>query len=131
MISLSLRRLVYRVLIYRQFERGVGTRNVLIVGTGPEAHALRHHIESIRHLGYTFKGFVELPGSASGHTGMGSDVVGSLDTIFQHARQHFVDEIFFTTPCERSIVQDVLKKARVNGVESSRGSGYVRQSGME
>jgi len=117
MISLSLRRLVYRVLIYRQFERGVGTRNVLIVGTGPEAHALRHHIESIRHLGYTFKGFVELPGSASGHTGMGSDVVGSLDTIFQHARQHFVDEIFFTTPCERSIVQDVLKKARVNGVD--------------
>ena len=44
-ITLSLRRLVYRVLIYRRFERGVGTRNVLIVGTGPEAHALRHHLE--------------------------------------------------------------------------------------
>jgi hypothetical protein len=34
---------------------------VLIVGTGPEAHALRHHLESIRHLGYTFKGFIEIP----------------------------------------------------------------------
>ncbi len=45
-IALSLRRLVYRILIFRRFERGVGTRNVLIVGTGPEAHALRHHLES-------------------------------------------------------------------------------------
>src|ERR1700745_2230532 len=43
-VSLSLRRLIYRVLLYRRFERGVGTRNVLIVGTGPEAHALRHHV---------------------------------------------------------------------------------------
>jgi FlaA1/EpsC-like NDP-sugar epimerase len=44
-ISLSIRRLAYRMLIYRRFDRGVGTRNVLIVGTGPEAHALRHHLE--------------------------------------------------------------------------------------
>src|SRR5271157_161517 len=29
-VLLSLRRLIYRMLIYRQFERGVGTRNVLI-----------------------------------------------------------------------------------------------------
>jgi len=24
------------------------------VGTGPEAHALRHHLERMRQLGYTF-----------------------------------------------------------------------------
>ena len=64
-VALSLRRLVYRMLLYRRFDRGVGTRNVLIVGTGPEAHALRHHLESIRHLGYTFKGFIDFPGSGS------------------------------------------------------------------
>ena len=34
-VLLSLRRLVYRLLLYRSFEHGVGTRNVLIVGTGP------------------------------------------------------------------------------------------------
>ena len=45
------------------------------------------------------------------------DVVGTLDTLFQHARKQFVDEIFFTTPCERGIVQDVLEKARVHGVD--------------
>jgi FlaA1/EpsC-like NDP-sugar epimerase len=50
-ILLSLRRLVYRLYLYRSFERGVGTRNILIVGTGPEAQALRHHLDGIRHLG--------------------------------------------------------------------------------
>ncbi len=115
-IALSLRRLVYRVLLNRRFERGVGTRNVLIVGTGPEAHALRHHLESIRNLGYTFKGFIDSPGAGSGFTAASGDVVGTLDTMFQHVRKHFVDEIFFTAPCERGIVQDVLTQARAQGV---------------
>jgi len=66
-ITLGVRRLLYRWMLYSRYERGVGTRNVLIVGSGPEAHALRHHLESIRHLGYTFKGFVETPGSASAY----------------------------------------------------------------
>src|SRR5215472_7346980 len=64
LVSLSLRRLIYRALLYRRFERGTGTRNVLIVGTGPEAHALRHHVESIRHLGYSFKGFIDFHGTS-------------------------------------------------------------------
>jgi exopolysaccharide biosynthesis polyprenyl glycosylphosphotransferase len=116
-IALSLRRLVYRTMIYRQFDRGVGTRNVLILGTGPEAHALRHHLESIRHLGYTFKGFIDFPGSSSRFTATSGDVVGTLDTLFQHVRKQFVDEIFFTTPCEREVVQTVLDQSRIHGVD--------------
>jgi exopolysaccharide biosynthesis polyprenyl glycosylphosphotransferase len=116
-VALSLRRLCYRILIYKRFERGVGTRNVLIVGTGPEAHSLRHHLESIRHLGYTFKGFIDLPGSSSRFTSTSGEVVGTFDTLFQQARKQFVDEIFFTTPCERGIVQEVLDQARIQGVD--------------
>ena len=116
-VSLCLRRLIYRTLLYRRFERGQDTRNVLIVGTGPEAHALRHHLESIRHLGYTFKGFIEFPGVSPHILASSGDVVGTLDTLFQHARKQFVDEIFFTTPCERGIVQDVLEKSRMHGVD--------------
>jgi len=116
-IALGLRRLIYRVLLYRRFDRGLDTRNVLIVGTGSEAQALRHHLDSIRHLGYTFKGFIELPGSASRAPLPPGDVVGTLDSLFQNARKQFIDEIFFTTPCERHIVQDVLDQARVHGVD--------------
>jgi exopolysaccharide biosynthesis polyprenyl glycosylphosphotransferase len=116
-VSLCVRRIIYRTLMYRRFERGQDTRNVLIVGTGAEAHALRHHIESIRHLGYTFKGFIEFPGASSQMMSSSGDVVGTLDSLFQHARKQFVDEIFFATPCERGIVQDVLEKARMHGVD--------------
>ena len=114
---LSFRRIIYRIVLYRRFERGIGTRNILVVGTGPEAHALRHHLESIRHLGYTFKGFIEFPFSGSRITTTSGDVVGTLETMFQLARKQFVDEIFFTTPCERHIVQEVLEKARFHGVD--------------
>jgi exopolysaccharide biosynthesis polyprenyl glycosylphosphotransferase len=116
-VVLGLRRLIYRILLYRRFDRGIGTRNVLIVGTGPEAHALRHHLESIRHLGYTFKGFIDLPAANNGAAPDSSDVVGTIDTLFQNTRKQFVDEIFFTTSCDRCIIQDVLEQARIHGVD--------------
>ena len=122
-VALSLRRMTYRMMIYRRFERGEGTRNVLIVGTGPEAHALRHHLESLRHLGFTFKGFIDfqapqsLSGTGARFAASAGDVVGTMETLFQNARKHFVDEIFFTTQCDREIVQDVLEQARANSID--------------
>jgi exopolysaccharide biosynthesis polyprenyl glycosylphosphotransferase len=116
-IFLSLRRLVYRIVLHHNFRRGIGTRNVLIVGTGPEALALRHHLERIRHLGYSFKGFIHFPGANSSAASSSGDVIGTLETLFQNVRQLFVDEIFFTVPCERGIIQDVLVQARIYGVD--------------
>ena len=116
-VVFSMRRMIHRILLYRRFERGVGTRNVLVVGTGPEAHALRHHLESIGHLGYKFKGFIDLPGSSSRLTASSGDVVGTLDTLFQQARLQFIDEIFFTAPGERGLVHEVLEQARHHGVD--------------
>jgi exopolysaccharide biosynthesis polyprenyl glycosylphosphotransferase len=116
-VALSVRRLIYRSMMYRRFERGEGTRNVLIVGTGPEAHALRHHLESVRHLGYAFKGFIALPGSNSRFAASSGDVVGTLESLFQNARKRFVDEIFFTSPCDHVMVQSALVQARSHGVD--------------
>lgn len=114
-VLLSVRRLVYRLSLYRRFDRGVDTRNVLIVGTGPEAHALRHHLESVRHLGYTFKGFIDFPCADQGQAD--GDVLGTLDSLFQHARKEFVDEIVFATPCDHNILRDALEKAREHDVD--------------
>ncbi|WP_263357545.1 sugar transferase [Acidicapsa ligni] len=116
-VSLSLRRLVFRAMMYRRFERGLNTRNVIIVGTGAEAHALRHHLQSIRQLGYIFKGFVHVPGVDTQLAGTTGDVLGPLDSLFDHARKHFVDEIFFTSACERGVIKSVLDQARANGID--------------
>jgi exopolysaccharide biosynthesis polyprenyl glycosylphosphotransferase len=117
-VGLSLRRFGYRFLLYNRFERGIGTRNVFIVGTGPEAHALRNHLDRIRHLGYNFKGFIAFSGGCPNFGNDSSDVVGSLETLFQHTRKHFVDEVFFTAPCEqRGVVKDMLEQARSHNVD--------------
>jgi exopolysaccharide biosynthesis polyprenyl glycosylphosphotransferase len=116
-IVLSMRRLLYRLTFYRRFECGQGMRNVLIVGVGAQAHALRHHIDSVRHLGYNFKGFIHFTGQDSFPEVGSSDVVGTFETLFQSARKQFVDEIFFTTPCERGVLQRVLEQSRAYGVD--------------
>jgi FlaA1/EpsC-like NDP-sugar epimerase len=116
-VAFSLCRLVHRLLLYRNFERGVDRRNVLIVGTGLEAHALRDDMKNIHHLGYTFKGFIKSPDSSSCLDAESGDVVGSFDTLFQQARRLSVDEIFFTTSLERSIVQDVYEQACIDGID--------------
>jgi exopolysaccharide biosynthesis polyprenyl glycosylphosphotransferase len=116
-VVLSVRRLLYRLFLYHRYDRGVGTRNVLIVGTGPEAHALRHHLESIRHLGYTFKGFVETCNQGTSNLSAKSDVVATFETLFQRARAQFVDEIFFTSQCENGMMQSALEHAREHGID--------------
>lgn len=118
-LSLALRRLVYRTIINRRFERGVGTRNVLIVGTGAEAQALRHHLETFGHLGYTFKGFIDRAQAATVHAEEPDGVVGTLDSMFHYARTHFVDEIFFAAPCDRETVLHALSEAELQGVDLS------------
>jgi exopolysaccharide biosynthesis polyprenyl glycosylphosphotransferase len=117
-IGLSLRRLGYRFLLYHNFNHGIGNRNVLIVGTGPEAHALRNHLDRIRHLGYNFKGFIAFPGGCPRIGELSNDVVGTLDTLFEHTRKLFVDEVFFTAPCEqRGVVKEMLERSREHGVD--------------
>jgi exopolysaccharide biosynthesis polyprenyl glycosylphosphotransferase len=116
-LLLSLRRLVYHLFLHACFKRNIGTHNVLIVGTGSLAHALRHRLERVRHLGYVFKGFIDFPGSGSSFTTASGDVVGTYDTLFQFSRRHFVDEIFFTAPCDREILQDVLERAQTERVD--------------
>jgi exopolysaccharide biosynthesis polyprenyl glycosylphosphotransferase len=116
-VSLSLRRMLYRILTNRRLERGLGTRNLFIVGTGAEAQALRRHVDSIRRLGYIFKGFIDPSETGYRSSSTSGDVVGSLETLFERARQHFVDEVFFTIPLERDEMQEVLLKARESGVD--------------
>jgi exopolysaccharide biosynthesis polyprenyl glycosylphosphotransferase len=116
-ILLSARRLAWRAMVYRRYDRGIETRNILVVGTGRVGQALRHHIESIRHLGFTFKGFVHVPGYDADGIGDSTDVLGTIDEVLELARKHFVDEIFLAAPCERVMVKRLVHQAREAGVD--------------
>jgi exopolysaccharide biosynthesis polyprenyl glycosylphosphotransferase len=109
------RRAVWRKLRERRYLQGLETRNVLIVGDGRVAHALRNHLEALRHMGFRFKGFISLlprkdePGA--------EDIVGDVSNCVALARSLFVDEIYFSTPADKRTVVSVVEEARALGID--------------
>lgn len=105
------RRLVARVITYREYERGVNTRNLVILGSTHISVAVKEHISRRSHLGYTFRGFVKLPSSSTARVGP-DEVLGDVDQIRQIARQYFIDELVIAEPCSVDQVISILEAAR-------------------
>jgi exopolysaccharide biosynthesis polyprenyl glycosylphosphotransferase len=114
-ILLCVRRAIWRKVVYGRYREGLETRNVLIVGAGRVAHALRNHLESLRHLGFRFKGFVALTEheAESGD----ADIIGDVRNCLSLARALFVDEIFFSVPAEKKLVIALVEEARAVGID--------------
>ena len=112
---LCVRRAIWRKMEYSRYLQGLETRNVLIVGAGRVAHALRNHLESLRHLGFRFKGFVALT-EREAESG-DADVIGDVRNTLQLARSLFVDEIFFSVPADKKLVISLVEEARAVGID--------------
>jgi exopolysaccharide biosynthesis polyprenyl glycosylphosphotransferase len=114
-VLISIRRAVWRNMVYSRYRAGIETKNVLIVGAGRVAHALRNHLDSLQHLGFRFKGFVALTEreAESGDV----DVVGDVRNCLSLARALFVDEIFFSVPAEKRLVIGLVEEARAVGID--------------
>jgi len=114
-VLLCIRRAFWRRVVYRRCRAGIETRNVLIVGAGRVAHALRNHIDSLQHLGFRFKGFVALT-EREAESG-DSDVIGDVRNCLSLARSLFVDEIFFSVPGDKKLVIRMVEEARQAGID--------------
>jgi exopolysaccharide biosynthesis polyprenyl glycosylphosphotransferase len=112
---LMARRAVERKMMQRRFLQGRETRNVLIVGHGRVAHALRNHLQALPHMGFRFMGFVSLDVDAGEQAN--SEIIGNVRNCVAMARSLFVDEIYFSTPAEKETVVSVVEEARENGIE--------------
>jgi exopolysaccharide biosynthesis polyprenyl glycosylphosphotransferase len=115
MSFLMARRAIERKMMQRRFLQGRETRNVLIVGHGRVAHALRNHLQALPHMGFRFMGFVSLEEDVE--DGANSQVIGNIQNCVALARSLFVDEIYFSTPAEKQTVISVVDEARLNGIE--------------
>jgi exopolysaccharide biosynthesis polyprenyl glycosylphosphotransferase len=114
-VLLGARRAIWRKMVYSRYREGLETRNVLIVGAGRVAHALRNHLESLRHLGFRFKGFVALT-EREAESG-DADIIGDVRNCLSLARSLFVDEIFFSVPAEKKLVIALVEEARALGID--------------
>jgi exopolysaccharide biosynthesis polyprenyl glycosylphosphotransferase len=114
-VLLAARRAVQRHLLYQRHRAGIETRNVLIVGAGRVAHALRNHLVSLDHLGFRFKGFVSLTEEESASDDV--DIIGDLRHTLHLARSLFVDEIFLSVPTDTGVVLNLVQQARAFGID--------------
>src|SRR5487761_513672 len=125
-LFLCLRRAAWRLTLYKRYEKGLDTKNVLVIGTGSLGLAIRSHLQRIRHLGFTFKGFVQIspdgtelgnlyPDSQADEQPM--EILGNLPELGDLIRRHFIDEIFVTGLCERGVVKRLIAQASVWGVD--------------
>jgi exopolysaccharide biosynthesis polyprenyl glycosylphosphotransferase len=115
LVLLMVRRAIERKMRARRYLQGRETRNVLIVGAGRVAHALRNHLQALPHMGFRFMGFVSLDGSESETSN--PQVIGDIRNCVALARSLFVDEIYFSTPADKATVISVVEEARAVGID--------------
>jgi exopolysaccharide biosynthesis polyprenyl glycosylphosphotransferase len=124
MIALCIRRSIWRLRRYRQYERGLFTRHVVILGTNRLSYALGRQIANESRLGYTLRGYILAPGAAHSAASPGVDILGGLDEIGKITRKHFIDEVVITESCPTERVIRLLKEARELGIDVRAVSGY-------
>jgi len=109
------RRTIRRHMLYKRHRAGIETRNVLIVGAGRVAHALRNHLVSLNHLGFRFKGFVAITDEEAASDDI--DIIGGYRDCLTLARSLFVDEIFLSVPADKKFVLSLVQEARCHGID--------------
>jgi len=129
-VALCIRRAIWRMNRYRQYERGLSTRHIVILGTNQLSYALGRQIINESRLGYTLRGYVLAPGSAPPVAVPGIDVLGGLEEIQWIARKHFIDEVVITESCPVDKVIRLLKEAREIGIDIRAVSGYYNDLAM-
>ena len=116
-VFLCISRACWRYLAFRRYERGIGARNVIVVGASSMGLAVCSQIERNRHLGRVFKGFVEVPGSNATPQARPEQVIGDIDQLRNLARLHFIDEIIIAECCPTPTVLGLVDMAREFGLE--------------
>lgn len=112
-----LSRLGWRYLASRRYERGLDTRNVIVVGASSMGLAFWKEIQQHRYLGRVCLGFVEIPNNHRLAQIPGDQILGSMDQLGALARQHFVDEFIIADHCPASVTFRLVEIARECEIE--------------
>lgn len=99
-------RLWKRRIVLRRAAKGIGTKNVVIVGAGRIGQALAAHLEEDKLLGYSFKGFLDANHSTDPR------LLGKIEDLSRIAKSEFVDEVFISIPSERELVKSIAAEAQ-------------------
>ena len=115
-IFLCLLRTFWRYALCQRYDRGLDTRNVLIVGTTSLGIVVREQITKYRYLGRRFTGFLHLGDGAPGPE-QGDFSLGDIEQLKRTARRHFIDELIIAERCPAAAMRELLDVAQELDIE--------------
>jgi exopolysaccharide biosynthesis polyprenyl glycosylphosphotransferase len=104
-------RLLKRRMVLQRARKGIGTRNVLIVGAGRVGQSLAQYLEQNKQLGLSFKGFLDANHSTDPR------LLGKISDLYRVSRAEFIDEVLITIPSEREVVKNIVAEARLHRID--------------
>ena len=90
----------------KKIDRGIGTRHVLIVGSGKIGRAFHQYLQTHQQLGKKVCGFVDDDPCDSPMW------LGRADDLPRIVKEQFIDEIYFTPDASRDLIIDIALQAR-------------------
>lgn len=107
LLTLSIWRVIKRLIVRYLIQGGYANYNVLIVGAGRIGLTLAEEIKAFPHLGIRTIGFLD---DARIGEREGTKILGKISDIEQIVKQYFIDEIYITIPSERKISAEIIQK---------------------
>jgi exopolysaccharide biosynthesis polyprenyl glycosylphosphotransferase len=115
-IFLCLLRTFWRHVLYQRYERGLDTKNVLIVGANYVGNVVREQITRYPHLGRSFKGFLRT-GSTTAEPDVRDLSLENLDQLQTAVRKYFVDEVIIAEGCSTATICRLIEMAKELDIE--------------
>ena len=122
-VALCVWRASIRLAYYRHFEKGIDTRNVVILGTSHLSQALGEHIAGNYRLGYQFLGYIRASDLSDNEVPAPSQILGNIERLRQLTRLHFIDEVVIAHALPTEQIIPLLEEARELGVDIRAISG--------
>ena len=122
-VALCIWRASLRLAYYRHFEKGIDTRNIVVLGTNHLSQALGEHVAGNYRLGYQFLGYISTSELPNHDASPPSKILGGMERLRQLTRLHFIDEVVIAhaLPTEQVIL--LLEEARELGIDIRAVSG--------
>lgn len=108
--SVAIKDKILKTFIKKQRRKGIGVRNIVIIGTGEIANNFKDFITSNPVFGYKVIGFIDNDKS---------DVLGKIDELEKIIKEKEISEVVIALPLSQAdLIEDIIKKCDVNALNS-------------
>jgi exopolysaccharide biosynthesis polyprenyl glycosylphosphotransferase len=115
-IFLCVLRTFWRHVLYQRYERGMDTRNVLIVGANYVGNVIRDQITSYPHLGRSFKGFLQTD-SRIAEPDLRDLSLDGMEQLKHTVRKYFIDEVIVAEGFSTATIRRLIDTAKQLDIE--------------